>query len=289
MLSEKNVNASIIDCVTRWSSTFFNMLTDFISKKDLIETFGVLNRKLIVTSSEFDLAKNLAKTLDPANKATKKFQHGQLMLPDMYFIWLECFHTVSSPKTEESELLKLKLDSRVDLLQNKCLKAVTYMDPRLKSIVSEEERRSNRTFLETFYNLINNVEKDNETDGYVEPNNSLSTTDDPFELFLQTQENLQQNNENEPITVEFNKFESVIRIRETDFRIFEYWYSIKKEYPKMLKIAKTLLATPATQVSVERLFSTLAFVVNSNRSNLSKELISDIMLVIIHREKIKNI
>jgi hypothetical protein len=157
------------------------------------------------------------------------------------------------------------------------------MDPRIKSILSNDEKESARTYLESFYNLILNVELEETTahsDVSVNSSNSNPTVDYPFELFLKSQENVNQIEViNEHIKVEFSKFETKARIRGDDFKIIKYWYSIRKEFPKLFKISNFLFATPATQLSVETFCSTLVFIVNNNRANLSKDLINDIIIV----------
>jgi hypothetical protein len=55
--------------------------------------------------------------------------------------------------------------------------------------------------------------------------------------------------------------------------------SNKNVYPALSKLAEVMLATPATQVSVERLFSVVAFIVNSHRTNLSKRIVDDIIVL----------
>ncbi|KYQ47162.1 hypothetical protein ALC60_13794 [Trachymyrmex zeteki] len=61
--------------------------------------------------------------------------------------------------------------------------------------------------------------------------------------------------------------------------ILEFWENKKLTMPELYKLSKIILAAPATQVSVERLFSALKFILSLLRSNLSKELVNDILVV----------
>jgi len=63
--------------------------------------------------------------------------------------------------------------------------------------------------------------------------------------------------------------------------ILEFWDSdtIKLQYPQLHTLAKVIMSVPATQVSVERTFSQLKYVLNDLRMRLKSENISDILLI----------
>lgn len=65
--------------------------------------------------------------------------------------------------------------------------------------------------------------------------------------------------------------------RQTD--IVLYWEGRKYSDPELYSLATTILAVPMTQVSVERTFSHLKFILNTLRSNLSPSLVNDILVV----------
>ncbi|CAK9296366.1 unnamed protein product [Gordionus sp. m RMFG-2023] len=51
------------------------------------------------------------------------------------------------------------------------------------------------------------------------------------------------------------------------------------EHPELYILSKILFAVPATQVSVERSFSHLKFILSPHRSRMSEQLLEDIMLI----------
>jgi len=61
--------------------------------------------------------------------------------------------------------------------------------------------------------------------------------------------------------------------------IVEYWYGRRVSHPILYALSKVVLAVPATQVSVERLFSGLKFILSLQRSQLSEDLLNDIMFL----------
>lgn len=61
--------------------------------------------------------------------------------------------------------------------------------------------------------------------------------------------------------------------------ILEYWQQKKMTDPYLYNLAKVVLATPPTSVSVERLFSSLKFVLNNLRMSLNDLIIDDVLVV----------
>ncbi|XP_008183785.1 uncharacterized protein LOC103309632 [Acyrthosiphon pisum] len=61
--------------------------------------------------------------------------------------------------------------------------------------------------------------------------------------------------------------------------IMDIWTRLKKMYPLMYEWALVALALPTTQVTVERLFSSLKFILNDQRNRMSPSLLEDIMVV----------
>ena len=61
--------------------------------------------------------------------------------------------------------------------------------------------------------------------------------------------------------------------------ILEFWKMHYFEFPVLYEVAMVVLGTPATQVSVERLFSQMKFILNDLRSTLSSGHVENIALV----------
>lgn len=61
--------------------------------------------------------------------------------------------------------------------------------------------------------------------------------------------------------------------------VLQFWKKMLCEYPLLYKVAMVVLAAPAPQVSVERLFSQIKFILNDLRSVLSSKHVENIALV----------
>lgn len=80
-----------------------------------------------------------------------------------------------------------------------------------------------------------------------------------------------------------------IAVSTQDFNVIQYW--IKKRYtdPKLFRLAKILLSVPSTQVTVERLFSQLKFVITDNRMKLKDETVKNVMFLKMNSQLLEEI
>lgn len=61
--------------------------------------------------------------------------------------------------------------------------------------------------------------------------------------------------------------------------VLQYWYKRQKTHPELYELSCVALAVPVTQVSVERLFSSLKFILHPLRMNMQASLVEDLLLV----------
>ena len=77
---------------------------------------------------------------------------------------------------------------------------------------------------------------------------------------------------------ELNAYELEPRLK-TDENVIHYWNNKKTEFPILNQLALILLAVPATQVSVERAFSSLKFILSPQRSRMDESLLENVLLI----------
>jgi len=68
------------------------------------------------------------------------------------------------------------------------------------------------------------------------------------------------------------------KFMEDPFAIVQFWYHRRKTFPQLYKIAMRVFATPASSCASERVFSILKKIVTPERSLLSQEHLSDIIV-----------
>ncbi|XP_065323660.1 uncharacterized protein LOC135930799 [Gordionus sp. m RMFG-2023] len=115
---------------------------------------------------------------------------------------------------------------------------------------------------------------------------SKDNLDDDFEDLLKSHESLNKNNSqgienyNKCIEIEYiiRSFDNIERL-EKDTNLLNYWENVKNSMPELYKLAITVLAVPATQVSVERAFSSLKFILSAQRTKLNPEILENILVI----------
>ena len=66
--------------------------------------------------------------------------------------------------------------------------------------------------------------------------------------------------------------------------ITEYWKEKEYSYPRLYELAKVVHSVPATQVSVERAFSALKFLLADIRCNLSSDSVKKLLFLNLNKE-----
>lgn len=62
----------------------------------------------------------------------------------------------------------------------------------------------------------------------------------------------------------------------------QYWYNKRFACPILYKLACVVHAVPASQVSVERCFSTLRFILSDYRSRMREDTLENLMLIMLN-------
>ena len=70
-----------------------------------------------------------------------------------------------------------------------------------------------------------------------------------------------------------------VRRENIDMDVLLYWESKKELHPQLFQLAEVVNGTPMTQVSVERCFSNLKFIVSALRGRLGEDIIDDVLVV----------
>lgn len=81
------------------------------------------------------------------------------------------------------------------------------------------------------------------------------------------------------IYMEIENFDVVFERLPLNSDIKKFYHELQFKSPQLSKLAQVVLATPATQVSVERSFSALNFILNEKRTSLSSQNINSLLTV----------
>jgi len=258
--------------------------------QDFIQNMSVNNKtlkKVALSYYDWQQDETISKALLPAKVCSKKLQTEQLTMTDFYGAWISCkIQTNALNSYFANELVQLMTNREKIILNNKVLLAAIFLDPRYNITLSREQSATAIRHLTNIWiclkqmelnkqdvNLINLEFHQNESD-----NNSPTDPIDDLEMYLRSKVNDEStssvfgtlsNSQTETIGTKFETLLKSFSIEEKrlchKINILQFWKSKKLVYPELFELSNVVFSVPATQVSVERLFSGLKFVLSPYR------------------------
>lgn len=204
-------------------------------------------------------------------------QTENITMSDAYGAWLEVEGRLKKmTKCPLAVILLEKIIFRMadkNIVENDVMRAALFMDPRFKNLlttVQKQKAESHLVYLHQKQNLKRGRDVIPEilTEDFQTSEDNIS--DNVLEQILREREiSLQDMNVNQlesscdTLLAEIEKFKVIGRIH-AGKSVITFWESMKFKFPRMYELAKTVL-----EVSVERNFSTLDFVLNKRRTRLT--------------------
>jgi len=181
-------------------------------------------------------------------------------------------------------------------MNNKVLLSAIFLDPRFKNMLTQEQSTIAIEHLINVWVHIKELEqKEIEFVGSmknptIEDNdNGLASMNDSDELvtFLQekdSESSLSFNSSTQGSTA--TRIEAALKSYYLDqkrlihkLNVLKFWKQMETTYQELAELAKTICSVPSTQVSVERLFSELKFILSPYRTSVSSKNLEDQLLV----------
>lgn len=278
-LKTRKIKVPVIDVVTRWNSTYA-MIKSFL---DIREFILEENIKSISTEEKFYLlakAEEFVKNYKSLVDCTLKFQEANLLYSDFAYNWMNLLK-VYSKKEKESESYKgiyqALLNRSEKILAEKELFASMYLDPRYRDYALTNDvilKEINSCLYKSFYFIENRNMLSLST--HTIENNDEKNFNSIFNIFLDSKyaKDIKESEKRciSALKKEIFKYENFV-FNEDIINIdpLNFWTEMENDFRLLSKIAICLLTTPSSQVSVERLFSTLKFLLNPLRSNIGNE------------------
>lgn len=296
LLKIEKFRKPILDCITRWSSSY-RMCLRLLELKSFCTKFSVDFDELHLTADTWNKIDIIVTILKPANETFMSLQHSQLTLGDFFSAWTICKLKVLKINNEFSNIFITALDKRSSkIMQSDPMMACMYLDPRYQILLSDAQKIQAKAHLLKIYlyvskYLVDEPEIENDTISEVVSNSACEEEVNELEQMMKTIENDKQqdllntnqpnciiNNNTNDIIGKIQSFDNIKRVSvSANFNILDFWqnYSVKE----LCDLAKIVFAVPATQVTVERAFSTLKFILSDKRSNIEDVLLEDILLI----------
>lgn len=260
-------------------------------------------RKYLLSVEEWSEVEKIVQVLQWPYNLTQLLQAENLTLSDVYGHWTAMELKLRKETHSLSEiLLKHLLPRRMAVLDNSAMVAAVYFDPRYNRLLDMDKRNEAVKFLQHLSTRIAAHKNQNDT---IEANaqdtandtehhefecasfSGESVDEDLLALVQSNDERLTQSSSSENSTKKrfetqlklFFKEETFVKVQNAK-GILAYWSKAARyEYDALYEVAQLLLSVPATQVSVERAFSSLRFILNDYRTSLGDDSLENILLI----------
>lgn len=195
-------------------------------------------------------------------------------------------------------LLK-SLESREEkLVRNSVYKMALFLDPRFFFLLSESDKTEARSQLKKLWDAFETIQEPS-TEENPEPipkkipskleaflevkqrqlSSSPMSSSSRLDTFLKSASE-KKNSRSKSSMKAYTEIESFsIEPQPVSTNLLAYWHGIKNQFPYVYILAMIVLSVPSSQTSVERLFSSMNFVFNNRRSNLSQDNLENILLI----------
>lgn len=240
----------------------------------------------------------IVKILHYPFRMTQLLQNVNYTMSSFYAAWhqLKLMYEKLAPKIDLARYILAAMNQQkyLRILTNPLILCSVFLDPRVKCLLSKLREQSYiaKLYLVQLWDRNSQFEKRNAPTVH----DDHETVDIPLEFnfdllteFMNTDDSHvsideDANSNNKPdIMSMLNEFE-LQKTEPMAKSVFEYWEEKKHTFPELYKLAKIVHAVPPAQASCERTFSTLAFVFNKLRSQLSEQMLQDTMLIKLNKD-----
>lgn len=223
-----------------------------------------------------------------AQKVTH-LQRADITLSDAFGDWYELLQNLRcQPQTQFVVKLISGLENRGHLiLKNPLMLASVFLDPRYNLILTSEDRATATSVLSDLNEKFNPIERRESNDSPSDGSHSDDETQyNEFERFLRSLESRNQTIPQRteiPFLSETESFRQLAR-QPIDKSIHIFWHEYQRKYPILFKLSNVIMSIPPTEVSCERNFSKLKFIMNRLRCNLKDDEIEKMMFLNLNSE-----
>ncbi|XP_055308273.1 uncharacterized protein LOC129572355 [Sitodiplosis mosellana] len=286
VLQENNQNMALLDVSTRWSS-LYNMLLRLAQLKPFTSSLpDHLFSGKNMTESNWEDMMEFIEVLKPTAILMKNLQNVHISLSDVFAYWTGAILSLQELQTvqPESPFLDTMLDNVQERFKyvssNPMMLASVYLDPRYQLLLDSAEKDKAIDYLTKLHMTCSQVEI------YQPPMNQINNLPhaglSSLEQFLRTKEV-------PPTDSVLTDAVTNIRKRLIDFgknprqpstsSLLSFWEENKSKHFELHSLAVIIHTSPGTEVKIERNFSTLKFVLNRLRNNLSDYDLEKILII----------
>ncbi|KAK3931203.1 Zinc finger BED domain-containing protein 4 [Frankliniella fusca] len=271
-----------------------------------------------LTDDDWDGVDEILSDLHPVYTATIKLQARDLTLGQLLAIWTEATMALKSRRSDLARSILHAMDARSksamyrnrargerlsSLFDYPAFFAAVFADPRFFSLLTKEQIVKAKEYLIQLWQIqqarrgVQIVQQEETIPGNESDNDDED--DDPFAAFLakKNQERITSQQPRgrtaarrgrapaapvqgrEKIRGILDEYDATTKPLPFKSCVLKFWEDKRLVWPELYELAMIVLAIPATQVSVERLFSALRFILRPQRFKLHSDRVDDIVFL----------
>ena len=303
LLEKRGKKRPILDMTTRWASTYL-MIKRLLELRESIGELSLLSPELHISLAMWSSLDDIGSVLEMPYSVTVNLQAESLTPGAFLKEWCALKRILHKRETRLAEEIVSSMEKREEaLLRNKLFLAGVFVDSRYQILLTPQQMENAKIGIHeiTLKNYhcsrsvskltSSSIESEKVPDCVASHNQSSTSEDDEFEreldLIEQRRSSSMRSNANDVLnktTQELNKnIEKMIEIGQLKGETV--WDVIKQLEEPLLTTAKILSAMPVTQVSVERLFSSMKFILSDQRLSMTQELLESILYLRANAER----
>lgn len=274
----------------------FLQVDRLLELKPFCQSVAAINNKFQVSDETWQQIEKLHEPLKVVAETMVKIQAENFTLSDAYGQWITLREDLKSIEcTPFVSTLLTSMETRGSpLMTTTLMVTAVFLDPRFHLLLSEREKYQAMLFLKRLADRT--LPQEDNMDA--QPSNNTTADDDtstisPLERLLRVKE-MEQNQIDErgreetqtihsKLLVEIAKFQKMKRI-DSNSNIHTYWLESRMQLPLLYELATVIMSISPTEVSCERNFSKLKFIMNRLRCSLSDEEIEKINFLSLNAE-----
>lgn len=287
---------------TRWNSTYL-MIVRLLELQEFCENKADLLKGLHITARQWVQLEEISNILKPVAQLTTRLQSEQLDVTQFVSHWKMAMFALDRQDSQGNagklrQLIKVR---EVKVFDNLVVKAAIYLDKRFSFSLLPEENNEAKAFINQVWRkrkFLAGVTEEDHDQLIEEPIMSdKENTSDEMSQFAdhmaalarsESQSQGRAHKENlSDLVIELTEYEKLSRLSPAE-SIMEFWKN-QEMLPILKEIATDILSIPVTEVSVERMFSHLTFILNRYRSSLKADLLEDIMFLRLNKKFVGNL
>lgn len=239
----------------------------------------------VFSDQEWNEIGSMVEIVKMAYLTTKRMQKIPFTLSDLYATWNEL--KLSLLDMEKHSIAKHMLEAlktkEVGIIDYPATLACTYMDPRLKCLLTTDEKA---VAVQHLLSIRQRLKKQGKDEHAALPRITKSLPVPKLGQAIASRRAAETMGGDTDFLLPLLGMSTQTDLNESSI---DYWRKLKKELPDLFAVSAVLNAASPTQMIVEGAFSSLSYILNRYRQNLGQETLQNILLIRLNKHLFNSI